>query len=428
MAEARVSVDLDQFNCPICLDLLKDPVSVNCGHSFCMTCIKTKWDQDDQRRVYSCPLCRKNFTPRPVLDRNTMLAAMVEKLKKANVAEESLAGPGDVECDVCVRQKHKAVKTCLVCLASYCGTHFRLHNELNPGNKHKVIDAAGKLKDRVCPNHNKLKEVFCCTEQCFVCHECAMFNCQGHETRTVQNERSLRQLGLGAMQAQLHQRAQEMKTRQNDLRKAIQSIKSSAKTLLDQSEKTFARLIHSIESKRSETAEVIRTTEKAEVCRAEEILKRLDKEMAKLKKRETELPQLPYLEDDFLFLETSKRLLDLSTLERVPDVNTSLSTFRDIQNTVSDITKKVEAFCMTISGKISRAVKTVPVVQTSFPVIREDFLQYSRQLTVDDSTIHNNLQLSEGKNRITYCETEQGYPVEELFEEMGLQSASEDGE
>ncbi|KAL7855765.1 hypothetical protein AOLI_G00193690 [Acnodon oligacanthus] len=375
MAEARVSIDLDQFNCPICLDLLKDPVSVNCGHSFCMTCIKTKWDQDDQRGVYSCPLCRKNFTPRPVLGRNTMLAAMVEKLKKANVAEESLAGPGDVECDVCVGQKHKAVKTCLVCLASYCGTHFRLHNELNPGNKHKVIDAAGKLTDRVCLYHNKLKEVFCCTEQCLFCHECAMVCCRDHETSTVKSERSRRQLELGTMQAQLHQRAQKMEKRQNDLRKAIQSIKSSAKTLLDQSEKTFARLMQSIESKRSKIAEVIRTTEKAEVHRAEEILKWLDKEVAKLKKSETELPQLPHLEDDFLFLETSKHLLDLLTLERVPDINTSLSRFRDIQNTVSDIAKKVEAFCMTTSGKISRSVKTGPVVQTSFPVIREDFLQ-----------------------------------------------------
>uniref|UniRef100_A0AAY5F629 RING-type domain-containing protein n=1 Tax=Electrophorus electricus TaxID=8005 RepID=A0AAY5F629_ELEEL len=110
MAEARVSVNLDQFSCPICLELLKDPVSIPCGHSFCMTCIKTKWDQDDQTGDYSCPLCRKTSTLRPDLGRNTVLAEMVEKLKNAHIAYRTLAGPEDVSCDNTIRQKKKNLK------------------------------------------------------------------------------------------------------------------------------------------------------------------------------------------------------------------------------------------------------------------------------------------------------------------------------
>ncbi|XP_037389604.1 tripartite motif-containing protein 16-like protein [Pygocentrus nattereri] len=117
---ASISVDHDQFSCPVCLDLLKDPVTINCGHSFCKVCINGCWDQDDQRGVYSCPQCRETFTPRPVLRRNNMLAEVVEKLKKTELRAAPpaprYAGPGDVECDFCTGRKLKAIKSCLTCL------------------------------------------------------------------------------------------------------------------------------------------------------------------------------------------------------------------------------------------------------------------------------------------------------------------------
>ncbi len=83
MAEARISVDQNEFICPVCLDLLKDPVVIPRGHSYCKSCITDCWDQEDEKRVYSFPQCRQTFSARPALAKSTMLAEVVDKLKKA---------------------------------------------------------------------------------------------------------------------------------------------------------------------------------------------------------------------------------------------------------------------------------------------------------------------------------------------------------
>ncbi|KAI4884147.1 hypothetical protein NFI96_022646 [Prochilodus magdalenae] len=229
MAEASISVAHDQFSCPVCLDLLKDPVTINCGHSFCMVCINGCWDQEVQRGVYSCPQCRETFTPRPVLRRNTMLAEVVEKLKETELQAappaSRNAGPGDVECDFCTGRKLKAIKSCLTCLVSFCETHLKPHYEVPGLKNHPLVEASLQLQEKICSEHNKQIEIYCRTDQSCICYLCTMEEHRGHDTVSAKTERTEKQNQLKEVQRKLQQRIQENQKKQQELKQAVHTIK-----------------------------------------------------------------------------------------------------------------------------------------------------------------------------------------------------------
>ncbi|KAJ8278221.1 hypothetical protein GJAV_G00085240 [Gymnothorax javanicus] len=401
MAQAADPLDQDQFNCPICLDLLKDPVTIHCGHSFCMGCIKSYWDKDDHTGVYSCPQCRETFTPRPVLGKNTMLAEVVEKLKKTGLQAappaQCYAGPGDVECDSCTGRKRKAVKSCLVCLASYCETHLELHNQLHPGNSHNIISATGHLQDNICSQHKKLLEVYCRTDLQCICYLCAMDEHRGHDTVSAAAERTEKQKQLGATQSKFQQRIQEREKELQDLRQAVQSLKLSAQAAVEDSERIFTELIRSIERRRSEVKELIRDQEKAEVSRAEGLLERLEQEIAELRRRDAELEQLSQTEDHIHFLQNCQSLCAPPGPGDLPSITVSPhNSFEAVRKSVSELQERLEDVC---KGQLAKITESVKEVQTVEPWTREDFLQC--QLTLDPNTAHENLHLSEGNREMT---------------------------
>ncbi len=199
MAEASISVNLDQFTCPVCLDLMKDPVTIPCGHSYCMNCITDVWNQD-RKGIYRCPQCRQTFTPRPVLRKNVVFADMVEKLKKTRLQAAAPAvhhtGSGDVQCDSCTGIKQKAVKSCLDCQSSYCQNHLEQHENLFRGKKHNLMDATGRLQEMICPRHDKMLEIYCRTDQRCICMMCLVDEHKNHDTVSTAAERKEKQVLL----------------------------------------------------------------------------------------------------------------------------------------------------------------------------------------------------------------------------------------
>ncbi|XP_029602053.1 protein NLRC3-like [Salmo trutta] len=57
----------DQSRCAVCQQVLRDPVSITCGHRFCRQCITRYWEKPAPSGDYDCPQCRKRSRTRPVL-------------------------------------------------------------------------------------------------------------------------------------------------------------------------------------------------------------------------------------------------------------------------------------------------------------------------------------------------------------------------
>ncbi|XP_063068383.1 tripartite motif-containing protein 16-like protein isoform X2 [Engraulis encrasicolus] len=416
MAEANVSVSQDRFSCPVCLDLLKNPVTIPCGHSFCMECIADCWDGEDLKGVYSCPQCRQTFTPRPVLCRNTMMVDMVEMLDKSGNRSDSPpltchAEPGDVECGVCTGRKQKAVKSCLVCLSSYCETHFKAHNDLFPGKKHKVVEADGKLEDLICTQHDKLLEVFCRTDQKCICLQCVMDGHSGHNTVSVAAERTEKQRDLGQGQKKHKQTIEGKQEHLEELKEAVRVMKS-AQGAVEDTEGIFAEMIRSIQRRCSEVTKLIRDKEKADVTQAEGRLKKLEQEIAELKRRDAKLERLSKTQDHTRFLQGMQSLcISPDQGHSSPDIRVcSNVTFEKVTQSVSQLKDKLEDLLKQGARSIAENVKLIRLFRLWEPLARQDFLKCWRQLHLDPITAQNNLHLSEGNKAVTWKDELQQRP------------------
>uniref|UniRef100_I3L060 Tripartite motif-containing protein 16-like n=1 Tax=Oreochromis niloticus TaxID=8128 RepID=I3L060_ORENI len=393
----------------------KDPVTTACGHSYCMNCIKSFWDEEDRKGIHSCPQCRKTFTPRPVLEKNTMLAALVEQLKKTGLqaapADHCYAGPEDVACDVCTGRKLKAIKSCLSCPASYCEKHLQPHYDAAPLKKHKLVAPSKKLQENICSRHDEVMKIFCRTDQQSICYLCTMDEHKGHETVPAAAERTEKQKELEVRRLNIQQRIQEREKDVKLLQQEVEAINGSADKAVEDSEKMFTELIRLIQKRSSDVKQQVRSQQETEVSRVKELQEKLEQEIAELKRKDGELEQLSHTEDHNQFLHNYPSLSALSESTHSSSINIRpLSYFEDVTAAVSETRDKLQDILREEWTNISLTVTEEDVLLSPpEPKTRAGFLKYSHQITLDPNTANTHLLLSEGNRKATRMKQQQSY-------------------
>nr|XP_043869518.1 tripartite motif-containing protein 16-like [Solea senegalensis] len=416
---AGVQLHTETLSCSICLDLLKDPVTLTCGHSFCKNCIKDHWDSEEQRsRIYSCPQCRKTFKLRPKLKKNVMLADLVEERKKTGLhaapAHHCYAGAEDVACDVCTGRKRKALKSCMFCLVSYCEKHLQPHHQSPAFKKHKLVEPSKNLQENLCPRHDEVKKMFCRTDQQCICYLCSVDEHKDHDTVTAAAERTQKQRELDLSQEEVQQRLQDRDRDMKVLKQERKTLTLSADKAVKDTDKSFIEMMRLLQRRSSDVKQQIRSKLETEVRRVRDAEEKLQQEITELKKREAELKQLSLTHDhnQFLLNYCSLSALSPSTHSSTIDVR-PLGHFEDVTAAVAKVRGQLQDFLTETWTNISLAVAEVDVLLTEprpEPKTRAEFLRYSQEITLDPNTVNTWLSLSKGNRKVTLMNEAQSYP------------------
>lgn len=400
MAQKEFELNQGAFCCPICMDLLKDPVLTPCGHSYCKDCIKAHWDTETVEGICSCPLCRQTFPAQPELLNSIFLATLVEELRVGRdvTADHLYAGPDDLTCDICTGRKLKAAHFCLVCLISFCRIHIRPHVESPAYNKHKLVEPSEKLRENICSHHNELRKMFCSTDQQLICYLCSVEEHKGHVTVSAAAEMPEKQKELDTCRKNLQERIEVLEKELKVLRAENEAVNRLADKTAEDIEEILTGMISDVKQK-------VRSEQEGQLSQLKELQEQVGQEITELKRRDAELKVLSHTEDHIRFLSayTSLPGLAQATALRHPP-----GRFEGVTAAVSELRDKLQEV---LKQEWTSILPTQVEVPPSEPKIREDFIKHFCRITLDPNTTNQWLFLSEDYKSGTLMRVAESYPL-----------------
>ncbi|KAM6985075.1 putative G-protein coupled receptor 156 [Aplochiton taeniatus] len=306
MALATSLLSEEQFLCPICLDVFSHPVTTPCGHNFCRDCIRGYWQSTSQCQ---CPMCKHKFYLRPELRVNTFISEMATQFRKSverrtsGDLDRAPAQPGEVPCDVCTESRVKARKSCLDCLASYCEVHLEPHHILASFKKHQLMEPVMSVQDRVCQKHDRLLELFCRTDQTFVCQFCRKSEHKAHHTVGIEKESTERKAQLEKAEAEVQRLIQGRLQRVCEVKRALQLGRGNAERETEEVLRVFSALVSSLQRSQAELVDTIEAKQSEAERRAQLLITELELEIEELSRRSAELERLSRTQDHLHLLQ-----------------------------------------------------------------------------------------------------------------------------
>ncbi|KAL3995759.1 cytochrome c oxidase subunit 6c [Sarotherodon galilaeus] len=385
----------DRFLCSICLDVFTDPVTTSCGHNFCKNCITQRWDMSQSCQ---CPKCNKVFKTRPELHVNTLLSEMVAQFRReaqqkasSSSSEQQAAKPGEVPCDVCTGTRLKALKSCLVCLTSYCQTHLEPHLTATSLKRHQLIEPVENLENRMCRKHDKHLELFCKTDQTCICMLCSVLDHKTHEVVPLREEYEGKKAELEKTEAEIQQMIQKRRLKIQEIKESVKTSKDAADREKAEGVQVLTALMESVERRLKELIKEVEDKQETTEKQAEGVIKDLEQEISELMERSSEVEQLSHSEDH------------LHLLQSLSSLKAALPT--------KDWTE-VRVRPPSYEGTVGRAVETLwkHMKKKLFEAELKRVQQYAVDVTLDPDTANPYLIVSDDGKQVNHGDVRKKLP------------------
>ncbi|XP_072249045.1 finTRIM family, member 86 isoform X1 [Leuresthes tenuis] len=343
----------DSFACSVCLDTLKDPTTLPCGHSYCLVCIQRHWDKGASKGGYSCPQCRHIFNPRPSLAKSTVLAEAMEKLrtnslKKSSTIEGSSAPPS-------------------------MPLYLEVLPDIGP-RKGSVYPQLPPVEPRLCPQHNQPLNLFCHEDKECVCEVCCQHGHKGHHVLKPQEERKERQKELVQMQVEVQRRIHETERKLKELPHAARQHKALVQALEKESSDLFSELVKSLDLTGTHVGELLSAHETALGSNVEGQIQQLEQEEAQLRWKSEELSRLADMQDNISFLKNFLLMepLDQTGATGKSPLSQEEAVVASIRSAMKELQESIQDLCKASVAKIVKLVNLEAVASTPNGVTASD--------------------------------------------------------
>ncbi|XP_004450925.1 E3 ubiquitin-protein ligase TRIM47 [Dasypus novemcinctus] len=312
------------FGCPICLEALREPVTLPCGHNFCLACLGALWPHrgaggaGGAGGTARCPLCQEPFPDGLQLRKNHTLSELLQLRQgsgpgpapepAAPSAPPSAPEPSapcapepwpaaeePVRCDACPEGAAlPAALSCLSCLASFCPAHLGPH-ERNPALRgHRLVPPLRRLEESLCPRHLRPLERYCRAERVCLCEVCAAAQeHRGHELVSLEQERVLQEAEQPKVLSAVEDRLDELGASIAQARRTVALIKSAAVAERERVSRLFAEATATLQSFQAEVLGFIEEGEATMLGRSQGELRRQEEQRSRLSRARHSLSQVP---------------------------------------------------------------------------------------------------------------------------------------
>ncbi|KAM5158168.1 uncharacterized protein ACMZJ9_009415 [Mantella aurantiaca] len=390
LMSAMASADLRQeLDCSICLTIYTDPVNLRCGHNFCRVCIDRVLDTQDGSGGYSCPECREEFQDRPTLQRNITLRNIVETFRSTKPDQET-----GIFCTYCIHSPVPAVISCLLCEASLCNDHLKVHSK---SPEHVLTEPTTSMKKRKCSVHKKILEYYCTADAACICVSCRLDGKhQGHKVETLDEASERKKQKLRTVLQKMMNMREETEKRVQNLRKCKGKVQEDSDAITERVTALFIQLRRQLEDLEKRVLREISRQEERLLHLLSDLIQQLEIKKDHLSRKMGDIEELCNMTDPMTVLQES-HTGDLCDTEEGD--NEDRERHDKLLHDGGGL--DVAGISHTLHTGLSDMMKGVNVFFN---------IQEAADILLDVNTAHNNLQISDDRKTVSWSDIKQNRP------------------